>query len=150
MPLPESKHKITSQLKGRILIIDGAMGTMIQGLGLGEEDFRGAELVVVNPAVRPGSRRQEDQTMNKERRFSRRPFLAVSIPAALLALAGIGVVLFLVPKRSSTLAVLNSRWYVACCLTTGIYLPHFPHNKPSPLNTPMTPKRYRQSLTLHR
>jgi len=39
-------------------------------------------------ADRPDGRRQEDQTMNKERRFSRRPFLAVSIPAALLALAG--------------------------------------------------------------
>ncbi len=30
-----------SLLKQRILILDCAMGTMIQGYGLGEEDFRG-------------------------------------------------------------------------------------------------------------
>lgn len=39
------QHKRLKQLhdalKERILIIDGAMGTMIQGLGFGEEDYRG-------------------------------------------------------------------------------------------------------------
>ncbi len=40
--MAESTHTIlTRLLKERILILDGAMGTMIQGYGLGEEDFRG-------------------------------------------------------------------------------------------------------------
>ena len=33
--------KLESCLKERILIIDGAMGTMIQGYKLGEADYRG-------------------------------------------------------------------------------------------------------------
>ena len=40
--MAESTHTIlTRLLHERILILDGAMGTMIQGYGLGEEDFRG-------------------------------------------------------------------------------------------------------------
>ena len=35
------KLKIEQQLKNRILVLDGAMGTMIQRLGLEEADFRG-------------------------------------------------------------------------------------------------------------
>ena len=31
-------------LKNRILVLDGAMGTMVQSYGLHEEDFRGARL----------------------------------------------------------------------------------------------------------
>ena len=36
-------HKIKEILKGRILVLDGAMGTMVQGYGLKETDFRGLE-----------------------------------------------------------------------------------------------------------
>ena len=32
------------EIEKRILILDGAMGTMIQRYGLGEEDYRNAEL----------------------------------------------------------------------------------------------------------
>ena len=40
--MADSTEKILTQLlHQRILIMDGAMGTMIQGYGLGEEDFRG-------------------------------------------------------------------------------------------------------------
>lgn len=35
------KHSIHEALSGRILVLDGAMGTMVQRHGLGEEDFRG-------------------------------------------------------------------------------------------------------------
>jgi 5-methyltetrahydrofolate--homocysteine methyltransferase len=35
------KHQLESQLKQRILLIDGGMGTMIQGYKLQEEDYRG-------------------------------------------------------------------------------------------------------------
>ena len=49
---PETRSDETSPLgalaaaaRERILILDGAMGTQIQGLGLGEEEFRGARLL---------------------------------------------------------------------------------------------------------
>ncbi|HZJ08746.1 MAG TPA: homocysteine S-methyltransferase family protein, partial [Trueperaceae bacterium] len=35
------KHPITSHLRDRVLILDGAMGTMIQREELSEADFRG-------------------------------------------------------------------------------------------------------------
>jgi 5-methyltetrahydrofolate--homocysteine methyltransferase len=38
------RQTIERELERRILILDGAMGTMIQALGLGEDDFRGARL----------------------------------------------------------------------------------------------------------
>jgi 5-methyltetrahydrofolate--homocysteine methyltransferase len=41
MPRPDRTLELTELLKKRILIIDGAMGTMIQRYGLGEEQFRG-------------------------------------------------------------------------------------------------------------
>jgi len=43
MKLPNKDHKIHDLLKERILILDGAMGTMIQRYKLEEEDYRGAE-----------------------------------------------------------------------------------------------------------
>ncbi|MGL4716715.1 MAG: hypothetical protein ACRCWL_12570, partial [Aeromonas sp.] len=46
---PSIKSDITKKLefclKERILIIDGAMGTMIQGYKLGEADYRGERFV---------------------------------------------------------------------------------------------------------
>ncbi len=33
--------KITEQIKNRILVLDGAMGTMLQAYKFSEEDFRG-------------------------------------------------------------------------------------------------------------
>ena len=32
---------LSAALEQRILVLDGAMGTMIQGYGLGEDDYRG-------------------------------------------------------------------------------------------------------------
>ncbi len=37
-----TEHTLQKLLRERILILDGAMGTMIQGHGLSEADFRGA------------------------------------------------------------------------------------------------------------
>lgn len=34
-------QRLNEIIKERILILDGAMGTMIQGYGLNEDDFRG-------------------------------------------------------------------------------------------------------------
>jgi 5-methyltetrahydrofolate--homocysteine methyltransferase len=36
-----NESKIRQELKHRILVLDGAMGTMIQRVKLTEEDFRG-------------------------------------------------------------------------------------------------------------
>ncbi len=43
MPLPESEtaHRLRALLAERILVLDGAMGTMLQRRSLGEADFRG-------------------------------------------------------------------------------------------------------------
>ena len=53
-----STHLIKEELQKRILIIDGAMGTMIQNANLSPEDFGGEEydgcneyLNIVNPEV---------------------------------------------------------------------------------------------------
>ena len=35
-------HEIRDILKSRVLVLDGAMGTMVQGYGLKEVDFRGS------------------------------------------------------------------------------------------------------------
>src|SRR5215216_7121232 len=35
-------HPLESLLRDRIVVLDGAMGTMIQGYGLSEQDYRGA------------------------------------------------------------------------------------------------------------
>jgi 5-methyltetrahydrofolate--homocysteine methyltransferase len=41
IPTPDRTSALKQALKQRILVIDGAMGTMIQPLGLEEDDFRG-------------------------------------------------------------------------------------------------------------
>lgn len=41
-------REIAAELERRIMVIDGAMGTMIQGHKLEEEDFRGEGSVVHN------------------------------------------------------------------------------------------------------
>ncbi|MEM1207152.1 MAG: methionine synthase [Acidobacteriota bacterium] len=52
---PESTVEILERiLEERILILDGAMGTMIQGYGLGEDDFRG-ELLKDHPSDLQGN-----------------------------------------------------------------------------------------------
>ena len=40
-PPADGAHRLARLLDERILVLDGAMGTMIQGYGLGEADFRG-------------------------------------------------------------------------------------------------------------
>lgn len=38
---PDATSSLTALLRDRLLVIDGAMGTLIQGKGFGEADFRG-------------------------------------------------------------------------------------------------------------
>jgi 5-methyltetrahydrofolate--homocysteine methyltransferase len=41
LPVSDTEHRLRSLLQQRILILDGAMGTMIQRYKLTEEDYRG-------------------------------------------------------------------------------------------------------------
>ena len=50
----QKKMKISDAIKERILVLDGAMGTMIQRYALGEEDFRGT-LLAEHPALLKGN-----------------------------------------------------------------------------------------------
>ena len=45
LPRAERLQKFTALLPERILVLDGAMGSMIQGFGLVEDDFRGTHFV---------------------------------------------------------------------------------------------------------
>ena len=45
------REQIEAQLRRRILVMDGAMGTMVQRHGLGETDFRGC-LLYTSPSPR--------------------------------------------------------------------------------------------------
>ena len=44
MTSENTRSAFTALLKQRILVLDGAMGTMIQGLKLDEEGYRGARI----------------------------------------------------------------------------------------------------------
>ena len=43
--MTDKKSLLSKILKERILVLDGAMGTMIKQYGLSESDFRGAKFV---------------------------------------------------------------------------------------------------------
>jgi 5-methyltetrahydrofolate--homocysteine methyltransferase len=45
IPGSEVLAALTKAARERILILDGAMGTQIQGLGFGEDHFRGEQFV---------------------------------------------------------------------------------------------------------
>jgi 5-methyltetrahydrofolate--homocysteine methyltransferase len=49
---PSVEHELRRLAAARILVLDGAMGTMIQGLGLDEEGYRGARFDAWNREVR--------------------------------------------------------------------------------------------------
>src|SRR4030095_16188460 len=46
MSLPERSARLAEELRRRILVLDGAMGTMIQSRGLSAEDLGGAPYVL--------------------------------------------------------------------------------------------------------
>ncbi|HNI98063.1 MAG TPA: homocysteine S-methyltransferase family protein, partial [Leptospiraceae bacterium] len=49
---PANSKKMISLMEERILVLDGAMGTMIQTYGLGENDFRNASLAGHSKALK--------------------------------------------------------------------------------------------------
>ena len=52
---PDASEALTALLSERILVIDGAMGTMIQGHQLGEDDYRGERFADWDSEVRGNS-----------------------------------------------------------------------------------------------
>ena len=52
MIVPSAHTALRAAAEQRILVLDGAMGTMIQALGLDEEAFRGAHFDAWNSLVR--------------------------------------------------------------------------------------------------
>ena len=48
----DALEALTAAARERILILDGAMGTQIQGLGFDEDDFRGHALRATATAIR--------------------------------------------------------------------------------------------------
>src|SRR6266704_3858420 len=52
LPLSSTEHILRRLAAERILVLDGAMGTMIQGLGLDEGGYRGARFDAWNREVR--------------------------------------------------------------------------------------------------
>lgn len=43
LTIPQRSLELTETATRRVLVLDGAMGTMIQSAGLGESDFRGQQ-----------------------------------------------------------------------------------------------------------
>jgi len=52
IPLSRTEETLRRLAAERILVLDGAMGTMIQALGLDEEGYRGARFDAWNREVR--------------------------------------------------------------------------------------------------
>ncbi len=62
MALPDADHEIEAHLRERILVIDGAMGTMVQSYDLEEADFRGDRL-----ADAPGELKGDNELLSLTR-----------------------------------------------------------------------------------
>ena len=62
-----STHPIVAALRERILVIDGAMGTMIQGFGLEEADFRGDAGAPHGLAEQPGELKGDNELLSLTR-----------------------------------------------------------------------------------
>jgi hypothetical protein len=58
---PDATEALTAALRERILVMDGAMGTMIQRYGLSEADFRGERFADWQQDVRGNSARLRAQ-----------------------------------------------------------------------------------------
>jgi 5-methyltetrahydrofolate--homocysteine methyltransferase len=52
---PDATEELTAALRERILVMDGAMGTMIQRHGLSEEDYRGERFAAWEQDIRGNS-----------------------------------------------------------------------------------------------
>lgn len=67
---PDRVHALETALAQRILIIDGAMGTMIQRHGLEEDDYRGERFAgqVGRPGGRPDLAHAVERSAHRGRR----------------------------------------------------------------------------------
>ena len=82
---PDRTAALQRALADRILVIDGAMGTMIQQHGLEEADYRGARFAGGYDSEHPGGRAAHDQRGNNDLLSLTRPDLIAGIHAEYLA-----------------------------------------------------------------
>ncbi|MBZ4038991.1 homocysteine S-methyltransferase family protein [Novilysobacter selenitireducens] len=82
---PERADALQRALAERILVIDGAMGTMIQQHGLEERDYRGARFADGYDNQHPDGRTAHDQRGNNDLLSLTRPDLITGIHAEYLA-----------------------------------------------------------------
>ena len=82
---PERADALQRALAERILVIDGAMGTMIQQHGLEEGDYRGTRFADGYDSQHPGDRTAHDQRGNNDLLSLTRPDLITGIHAEYLA-----------------------------------------------------------------
>ena len=82
---PDRTAALQRALADRILVIDGAMGTMIQQHGLEEADYRGARFSGGYDSEHPGGRAAHDQRGNNDLLSLTRPDLIAGIHAEYLA-----------------------------------------------------------------
>ena len=82
---PERADALQRALGERILVIDGAMGTMIQQHGLEEGDYRGRRFADGYDSQHPGDRKAHDQRGNNDLLSLTRPDLITGIHAEYLA-----------------------------------------------------------------
>ena len=82
---PDRTTALQRALADRILVIDGAMGTMIQQHGLEEADYRGARFAGGYDSEHPGGRAAHDQRGNNDLLSLTRPGLIAGIHAEYLA-----------------------------------------------------------------
>ncbi|OHE85441.1 MAG: 5-methyltetrahydrofolate--homocysteine methyltransferase [Lysobacterales bacterium RIFOXYA1_FULL_69_10] len=81
---PERTDALQRALAKRILVIDGAMGTMIQQHGLEEGDYRGTRFADGYDSQHPGERTAHDQRGNNDLLSLTRPDLITGIHAEYL------------------------------------------------------------------
>ena len=82
---PDRAEALQGALAHRILVIDGAMGTMIQQHGLEESDYRGTRFVDGYDSQHAGERAAHDQRGNNDLLSLTRPALIAGIHAEYLA-----------------------------------------------------------------
>ena len=82
---PDRTAALQRALADRILVIDGAMGTMIQQHGLEEADYRGVRFAGGYDVEHPGDRAAHDQRGNNDLLSLTRPDLIAGIHAEYLA-----------------------------------------------------------------
>ena len=69
------REELIARMRERILLLDGAMGTMIQAHGLAEADYRGKEFAIIARDLRLQQRRAQSLAAAHHRGYPSRQYL---------------------------------------------------------------------------